>query len=108
MLDSVQSILDEYSELERRLADPAVHGDQDLVRSLNKRYAALAPTVAAARSWQAAVDDLGAARELATEDEAFAAEVPSLLAAGDYDGAKRAAAWYLETFGRDHYFPHDG
>ncbi len=78
MLDSVQSILDEYSELERRLADPAVHGDQDLVRSFNKRYAALAPTVAAARSWQAAVDDLGTARELATEDEAFAAEVPSL------------------------------
>lgn len=34
----------------------------------------------------------------------MAAEVPSLLAAGDYDGAKRAAAWYLETFGRDHYF----
>ncbi|HET8987146.1 MAG TPA: PCRF domain-containing protein, partial [Humibacillus sp.] len=80
MLDSVQSILDEYSELERRLADPAIHSDQDLVRTLNKRYAALAPTVAAARSWQAAVDDLGAARELATEDESFAAEVPSLEA----------------------------
>ena len=73
VLDSVQSILDEYSELERRLAEPAIHTDQDLVRTLNKRYAALAPTVAAARAWQAAVDDLGAARELATEDESFAA-----------------------------------
>ncbi|MCU1536928.1 MAG: bacterial peptide chain release factor 1 (bRF), partial [Humibacillus sp.] len=81
MLESVQSILDEYSELETRLADPAVHADQTLVRTLNKRYAALAPTVAAARAWQAAVDDLGAARELGAEDEAFAAEVPALEAA---------------------------
>ncbi len=51
------------------------------MRTLNKRYAALAPTVAAARAWQAAVDDLGAARELGAEDEAFAAEVPALEAA---------------------------
>ena len=78
MRESVQSILDEYAELETRLADPAVHSDQDLVRTLNKRYAALAPTVAGAREWQAATDDLEAARELATEDEAFAAEVPAL------------------------------
>ncbi|NUQ31962.1 MAG: peptide chain release factor 1 [Dermatophilaceae bacterium] len=80
MLDSVQSILDEYAELESRLADPAVHGDQDLVRTLNKRYAALAPTVAAAREWTAAGDDLAAARELAAEDASFAEEVPGLEA----------------------------
>ena len=80
MLDSVQSILDEYADLESRLADPAVHGDQDLVRTLNKRYAALAPTVAAAREWRAAGEDLTAARELAMEDESFAEEVPSLEA----------------------------
>ena len=78
MLESVQSILDEYAELEQQLADPAVHGDQDLVRTLNKRYAALAPTVAAAREWAAAGDDLTTARELAADDESFAAEVPSL------------------------------
>ncbi|HEU5144055.1 MAG TPA: peptide chain release factor 1 [Dermatophilaceae bacterium] len=78
MLDSVQSILDEYADLEARLADPAVHTDQDLVRTLNKRYAALAPTVAAAREWQAAQDDLAAARELGADDEGFAAEVPGL------------------------------
>ena len=80
MLESVQSILDEYAELELQLADPAVHGDQDLVRTLNKRYAALAPTVAAAREWTAAGDDLAAARELAADDESFAAELPSLEA----------------------------
>ena len=55
-------------------------GDQDKVRKLNKRYAALAPTVAAYHAWHAAMDDLAAARELAKEDEGFAAEVPSLEA----------------------------
>ena len=78
MRESVQSILEEYADLESRLADPAVHSDQDLVRTLNKRYAALAPTVAAAREWEAALDDLGAARELAEDDAGFAAEVPGL------------------------------
>ena len=78
MLESVQSLIDEYADLEARLADPAIHSDQDLVRTLNKRYAALAPTVAAAREWRAAQDDLGAARELAPEDESFSAEVPAL------------------------------
>jgi peptide chain release factor 1 len=80
VLDSVQSVLDEYADLERRLADPDVHGDQDLVRTLNKQYAALGPTVAAARAWLAAGDDLEAARELAAEDASFAAEVPALEA----------------------------
>lgn len=86
MIESVRSVLDEYSELERRLADPEVHTDQDLVRTLNKRYAALGQTVAAARAWQAASDDLAAARELAEEDASFAEEVPALeatLAAAD-------------------------
>ncbi|HKX67833.1 MAG TPA: peptide chain release factor 1 [Intrasporangium sp.] len=78
MRESVQAILDEYADLEARLANPDIHTDQDLVRTLNKRYAALAPTVAAARAWQAARDDLGAARELATEDPAFADEIPAL------------------------------
>lgn len=34
----------------------------------------------------------------------LAAEVPTLLAAGDYEAAKARAAWYLETFGRERYF----
>ncbi|MDN5789441.1 MAG: peptide chain release factor 1 [Micrococcales bacterium] len=81
MHDSVQSILVEYADLESRLADPSTHTDQDLVRTLNKRYAALAPTVAAVQVWQRAADDLETARELATEDAGFAAEVPGLEAA---------------------------
>ncbi|MBB2985396.1 peptide chain release factor 1 [Terracoccus luteus] len=81
--DSVRAVLDESDELETRLADPAVHTDQDLVRTLNKRYAQLGPTVAAARAWQHATDDLEAARELAADDEGFAAEVPGLEVARD-------------------------
>jgi peptide chain release factor 1 len=80
MLESAAALVHEHADLEKQLADPAVFADQDLVRKLNKRYAALAPTVAAYHAWHAATDDLAAARELATEDEGFAAEVPGLEA----------------------------
>jgi peptide chain release factor 1 len=78
--DSVQSILDEYAEIEARLADPSIHADQNRVRTLNKRYSELGPVVAAARAWRAAVGDLAAGRELAEEEQAFATEVPALEA----------------------------
>ena len=80
MLESAAALVHEHADLEKQLADPEVFGDQDLVRKLNKRYAALAPTVAAYHAWHAATDDLATARELATEDEGFAAEVPGLEA----------------------------
>ena len=80
MLESAAALVHEHADLEKQLADPEVFADQDLVRKLNKRYAALAPTVAAYHAWHAAKDDLAAARELATEDEGFAAEVPGLEA----------------------------
>jgi len=47
MLESASALVQEHADLEKQLADPAVFGDQDKVRKLNKRYAALAPTVAA-------------------------------------------------------------
>jgi peptide chain release factor 1 len=73
-------LLEEYADLERQLADPDVFGDQDRVRTLNKRYASLGPTVAAYRALEAAEGDVSAARELAAEDESFAAELPTLEA----------------------------
>ena len=78
VVDSGRAVLEEYTDLEQRLADPEVFGDQTLVRTLNKRYAALAPTVAAYRALETAEGDIAAARELAPEDESFAAEVPAL------------------------------
>ncbi|WP_010149170.1 peptide chain release factor 1 [Serinicoccus profundi] len=78
MFESALPLLGEHADIERELADPAVHGDPTALRRLNKRYAALAPTVAAYRAWESASGDLEAARELAAEDPSFADEVPAL------------------------------
>ena len=80
MLESAAALVAEYAEVEARLSDPEVFGDQQLVKRLNKRHAALAPTVRAYEQVRALAGDLGAARELAAEDAAFAAEVPDLEA----------------------------
>ncbi|MBK9476545.1 MAG: peptide chain release factor 1 [Tetrasphaera sp.] len=78
MLESAAALVEEHAALEASMADPAVAGDPDRIRETNKRYAALAPTVTAYHAWRTAVGDLGAARELAAEDPAFAEEIPAL------------------------------
>ncbi|GAA4120797.1 peptide chain release factor 1 [Knoellia locipacati] len=88
MFESAAALAQEHAQLEREMGDPAVATDPDRLREVNKRYAALGPTVTAYTEWLAATDDLEAARELATEDAGFAAEVPGLEAAAD-DAADR-------------------
>ncbi|MFW5468838.1 peptide chain release factor 1 [Knoellia sp. CPCC 206435] len=83
MFESAAALAREHAELERAMGDPAVASDPDQLRELNKRYAALGPTVTAYAQWQTATDDLEAARELGAEDAGFAAEVPGLEAAAD-------------------------
>ncbi|TWP36500.1 peptide chain release factor 1 [Leekyejoonella antrihumi] len=78
MLESASALVEEYLDLERQLADPAVHSDPKALRRLNKRYAALRPTVTAYQDWVRARDDVEAAHELADEDASFAAELPAL------------------------------
>ena len=78
MFDRLGELASEHAELERALADPSVHADADQARTLAKRYAELTPIVNAFREWQQAGDDEAAARELATEDPAFAAEAEDL------------------------------
>ena len=78
MFDSCVVLLDEYADVERELADPAVPGDQSAARRLGRRYAELGPVVAASREWRTASEDLAAARELGDDDPAFAAEIPAL------------------------------
>ncbi|GAB3586091.1 peptide chain release factor 1 [Calidifontibacter terrae] len=80
MLESASTVVAEHHELEQQLSDPAVLGDPTTLRRVNKRYAALGPTVAAYHAWHTAQDDLEAARELAVDDASFAAEVPELEA----------------------------
>lgn len=78
MFESAEALAQEHATLEREMGDPAIASDPDQLREINKRYAALGPTVTAYAAWQSATDDLEAARELATEDPAFAVEIPAL------------------------------
>jgi peptide chain release factor 1 len=71
-------LLREYGELERSLADPAVHADQARARKLGRRYAELTPIVKTLRELERAREDFTAASELAPEDESFAAEAAAL------------------------------
>ena len=80
MFDRLAELASEHAELERALADPGVHADADQARTLAKRYAELTPIVNAFREWQQAGEDEQAARELAPEDQAFAAEAEQLAA----------------------------
>ena len=77
---SVQTLIDEHDQLSHALSDPAVHADQAKARRLGRRFAELAPIVATASALQAAQADLQAARELAEEDDSFAAEALILSA----------------------------
>lgn len=79
MFEACTDLVAEYEDLERRLADPAIHADQTAARQLGRRYAQLGPVIAAYREWSALADDVTAARELAADDESFAAELPGLV-----------------------------
>ncbi len=74
MFEAVETLVNEHAELEQRMADPAVHSDPGLARSIGRRYAELGAVVRTYRAWQQAVDDLEAARELELTEEAVELE----------------------------------
>lgn len=76
--ERLAALLDEYAELEKRLADPAIHADQGTARRVGRRYAELVPLHKAAGELEQARADLAAARELVAEDASFAAEAESI------------------------------
>jgi peptide chain release factor 1 len=76
--EALAALLGEHAELERRLADPAVHADQPLARKLSRRYAELGPVARAIHELSDARGELAAARELAAEDSGFAAEADAI------------------------------
>jgi peptide chain release factor 1 len=80
LLMSAAPLVAEHAELERAMTDPALHADPAALRRTTKRYAALGPLVAAYRSLAAARADLTAAHELASEEPAFADELPAIEA----------------------------
>ena len=75
---ALEALLAEHVELEKRLADPAVHADQTTARKLGRRYAELTPVARTIRELAALREDIAAAEELAVEDAAFAAEADEL------------------------------
>jgi peptide chain release factor 1 len=79
----VEALLAEHADLERQLSDPALHADAGAARRVGRRFAQLSPIVSTHRKLETARGDLEAARELATEDASFAAEVPDLAARVD-------------------------
>ncbi|MGI8612458.1 MAG: peptide chain release factor 1 [Nocardioidaceae bacterium] len=80
MFEGVTAWIDEHAELERRLADPALHDDVAEAKRVGQRYAVVSSVVRAYLDWQQVRDDLGAARELAPDDASFAAEAEVLAA----------------------------
>ena len=77
---AIDAVLAEHADLERQLSDPQLHDDVVNARRVGKRFAQLAPIVAAHHRLESARGDLEAARELALDDASFAAEVPELEA----------------------------
>jgi peptide chain release factor 1 len=75
---AVRALLEEHAGIEARLAQPDVHAEPALARSLGRRYAQLAPVVTTVSELSAAEADLADARELAREDPAFAGEAGEL------------------------------
>jgi peptide chain release factor 1 len=78
MLDSVQPLLAEHASLQEQLSDAAVHQNSALAKKLNRRYAEVSAIVSAYHQLVELNDDLAATKELAKEDEAFAAELPAV------------------------------
>jgi peptide chain release factor 1 len=80
VFEQVDDLVREHAELEKRLADPALHADQAQARAIGKRYSELGPIVATYKDWQRTRGDLATARELAADDASFRAEIPALEA----------------------------
>lgn len=75
---AIDDILAEHEGLQAQMSDPALHNDPAAARRVGKRFAQLSPIMATYTKLKAAQEDLEAARELAADDPAFAAEVPDL------------------------------
>ena len=74
MFEAVEGLVAEHASLEHQLAAPETHADQRLAKRLNQRYAELSAVVATWRDWLELGEDIEAARELASDDPAFADE----------------------------------
>ncbi|WP_343708885.1 peptide chain release factor 1 [Mycobacterium sp.] len=75
---AIDALVAEHADLEKKLSDPELHADASNARKVGRRFAQLAPIVAAYRQLTSARDDLETALELAADDPSFADEVTEL------------------------------
>ena len=80
MFEAADGLRQELADLEAQMASPDLHADAARSRRVGRRYAQLAPIVAALDEQQRLSGDLAAATELAGEDPAFAEEAADLAA----------------------------
>jgi len=67
MLERLADLEREYEDVLRRLADPAVIGDQRALRDVSRRHKELEPIVQRYREYRAAVDQLSEAKQMLGE-----------------------------------------
>ena len=80
MFERLADLASEHAQLERDLADPAIHADPDRARKVGRRYGELTPIVTTYEQWLETGADEETARELGAQDAAFAAEAEQLAA----------------------------
>jgi peptide chain release factor 1 len=80
MLESIDGLVAEHAALQVELADSAIHTNPARAKKLNRRYSELNQIVSTHEALSAARDDLEAAKELAKDDEVFAAEIKPMEA----------------------------
>lgn len=78
MQDSLSGLRAEHASLQQQLSDSAVHANPALAKKLNRRYAELSAILQAEDDVKKLEGDLVATKELASEDSAFAEEIPNL------------------------------
>ncbi|MCH7538204.1 MAG: peptide chain release factor 1 [Proteobacteria bacterium] len=65
----LESVSDRFAEIAGLLADPEVIADQNQFRDLSREYARVEPVVALFREYQALLDDIAAAEEMANDKD---------------------------------------
>lgn len=80
MFESAQGLREEFGELEKQLADPAVVSNPARSRKVGRRYAELTGVIKALNQHEQLTEDLVAAQELAADDASFAPEVDRISA----------------------------
>jgi peptide chain release factor 1 len=78
MFEAGEALRHELGDLEAQMSSPDFHADAARSRRVGRRYAQLAPIIAALDEQERLEGDLAAARELAAEDPGFADEASAL------------------------------